>query len=76
VTDGDVTYLYDEYPSGSPCTQAAATATGLLTKMDDDPGAEHSCYDIRGQQEDWRRTIDAVDYDVAWSYDAGDAPRR
>ncbi|MEX2247979.1 MAG: polymorphic toxin type 33 domain-containing protein [Dehalococcoidia bacterium] len=69
VTDGDVTYVYDEYPLGSPCQQSANTAYGQLTFMDDDPGEEDYCYDLRGRQEQWRRTIGPDDYDVATTYD-------
>jgi len=75
-TNGDapVSFLYDSYPDTQWCTQPAATAIGVMTRMTDVSGQQFGCYDVRGRAVQSRRSVDGVNYDVSTSYDPLNQP--
>jgi len=67
--DPAVAFMYDTYPDTTYCTQAAAYAIGMLTRMTDSSGQALNCYDVRGRTEKARHTVSGTDYDVSRTFD-------
>jgi RHS repeat-associated protein len=72
-TAADVTYFYDSYPSGSPCT--GNVPAGSMTRMTDPNGTQHSCYDGRKRETKVSRQIsgDSTTYQIDRTYYANGA---
>jgi|CXWL01.1.fsa_nt_gi RHS repeat-associated protein len=63
-----VSYQYDSYPDG--VCAPGLTSKGKMVRMTDSAGQEWDCYDSRGRVVTKRRSIDAVNYDTSYAYDA------